>query len=133
MAHNQDRRNAPRVQLRPTIGGELSHFAVTVADVSVTGARIQHETPLMMTPGKRFVLDFVCNGERFVLPCTVARSRLETNKVTRRLTYTTGIRFVDIDEFTVARLWAAIRATVVDVLAQDTAPLPALGFEILSH
>jgi hypothetical protein len=127
MAHNQNRRNAVRVQLKPTLDGALSRFPVTLADISTTGARLQHDNPLMFQPGKRFVLEFVCDGEQFRLTCTVARSRMETNPSTRRLTYTTGVRFVELDEFTVARLWAVI------AYPTSTTNEASLGFEILSH
>ena len=129
MANTEDRRRAPRVQLKPAAGAELSRFPVNVADVSVTGARLQHDNPLTLTPGKRFVLNLVCNGERFTLTCTVARSRLEINPSTRRMTYTTGVRFVDIDEFTIARLWSAISTAFADSLRRE-APTGPLGFEI---
>lgn len=134
MPYTENRRKAVRVQLTPTIEAALSHFPVSVADVSVSGARIQHDTPLTLTPGKRFVLDFALKGERFVLSCTVARSRLELNPITRRMTYTTGLRFIDIDEFTIARLWSVLGCPSVDALARETAKTePAYGFEIRSH
>ena len=105
---NGDRRKALRVQLTPAVAAALSHVPVSVADVSMTGARIQHDAPLTILPGKRFVLEFSCNGERFRMNCTVARARMEMNPETRRISYTTGVRFMEIDEFTLARLWAAV-------------------------
>lgn len=134
MPYTGNRRKAVRVQLTPTVPASLSHFPVSLVDVSVSGARIQHETPLTLTPGKRFVLEFKLNGERFVLTCAVARSRVELSPTTRRMTYTTGIRFLDLDEFTIARLWSTLGCPTLDALARDHASdEPSYGFEIRTH
>ncbi|HUP46630.1 MAG TPA: PilZ domain-containing protein, partial [Thermoanaerobaculia bacterium] len=91
-----EKRNARRLRLQPSVAGDLSHIPVSVVDLSSSGARIQHDAPLIFQPGKRFCLSFSCDGERFHIPCTVARSRLDIQNSAHRKVYTSGVRFVDL-------------------------------------
>jgi hypothetical protein len=128
----KEKRTARRVPLDQPIAGTLSHFAVSVVDLSTSGARIQHDVPFH--PGKRFVLDFNCGGENFHLPCLVARSRLEMNRSVHRTIYTTGVHFVDVDDANAERLWGLIALLAVDLIAHEAAAVEAPSdFEILHH
>ena len=131
MATKEDKRNARRIRLVPPAAGDLSHFPVSVVDLSTSGARIQHDGPLTFQPGKRFVLSFTCDGERFRLSCTVARSRLDIQNSAHRKVYTSGVRFVDVDEDTSERLWGLIGLLAIDVLAHEAAAADEYEFTIL--
>lgn len=119
MAPKAERRHARRIRLEPPIAGDLSHVPVSVVDLSTSGARVQHDEPLLFQPGKRFLLEFRCDGDRFRLVCTVARSRLDISSSARRKVYISGVRFVDVDESTSERLWGLIGLLAIDVLAHE--------------
>lgn len=120
MATKADRRHARRIRLEPPLAGDLSHFPVSVVDLSTSGARIQHDAPLTFQPGKRFALEFRCDGEKFRMTCTVARSRLDIQSSAHRKVYTSGVRFVELDEATNERLWGLLGFLAIDVLAHQT-------------
>ena len=133
MTARDDRRHARRIALEPPIAGQLSHFPVSVIDLSTSGARVQHDASLPFHPGKRFVLEFRCDGEKFVLHCTVARSRLDINSSAHRKVYTSGVRFVDVSEETAERLWGLIGFLAIDILAHEAATTEIHEFSILSN
>ena len=126
----EEKRNARRLELQPPVAGSLSHQPVSLIDLSSSGARIQHDAKMLFQPGKRFVLEFSCDGEKFRLSCTVARSRMEMNG--SRTLYTSGVRFVDLSEEDDERLWGLIGFLAVDVLAHQ-APTDEVEFQILTH
>ena len=128
-----EKRSARRLPLDPPVAGSLSHFPVSVIDLSTSGARIQHDAPLVFNPGKRFVLEFACEGERFHLTCTVARQRVEMHRSTHRTIYTSGVRFVELDADDIDRLWGLIGLLAVDVLAHEASAEPIYDFEVVSH
>ncbi|HEX6177448.1 MAG TPA: PilZ domain-containing protein [Thermoanaerobaculia bacterium] len=130
MAPKADRRHARRIRLEPPVAGDLSHFPVSVVDLSTSGARIQHDAPLTFQPGKRFVLEFRCDGEKFRVNCTVARSRLDIQSSAHRKVYTSGVRFVEVDESTSERLWGLLGLLAIDVLAHE-ADRPDYEFTIV--
>jgi PilZ domain-containing protein len=132
MRNNDEKRNARRIRLQPAVAGSLSHFPVSIVDLSSSGARVQHDAPLTFQPGKRFILDFSCEGEHFRLPCTVARSRMEMNP-SHRTIYTTGIRFADLEESMIDCLWGIMGFLAVDVLAHEPMTSDASDFELLTH
>ena len=119
MDSKPDRRHARRLPIEPPIAGDLSHIPVSVVDLSTSGARIQHDAALVFQPGKRFVLEFRCDGEKFRINCNVARSRLDINKSAHRKVYTSGVRFIDMDRETSERLWGLIGVLAIDVLAHE--------------
>ena len=133
MVRKEDKRNARRIQLDPPVAGSLSHFPVSVIDLSTSGARIQHDAPLTFHPGKRFVLEFACEGDRFHLTCTVARQRMEMQRSAQRTIYTSGVRFVDLNAEDIDRLWGLIGLLAVDVLAHESVIEPVYDFEVISH
>jgi len=132
MRNNDEKRNARRIRLEPAVAGSLSHFPVSIVDLSSSGARIQHDAPLTFQPSKRFILEFNCEGEHFRLPCTVARSRMEMNP-SHRTIYTTGIRFSELEESMIDHLWGIMGFLAVDMLAHETATSDASDFELLTH
>jgi hypothetical protein len=135
MAGNDERRNARRIHLAQPVEASLSHYPVAVMDLSTSGARIQHHSPLTFMPGKQFVLEFACEGEWFRLTCTVARCRLEARRASsqQQTVYTSGVRFVDMDEASIERLWGLIAFLAVGVLEQEGIAEIPYEFEILSH
>jgi hypothetical protein len=137
MSPKSDRRHARRIRLEPPIAGDLSRFPVSVVDLSTSGARLQHDAPIPLQPGKRFTLEFRCDGESFRINCSVARSRLDLASSTHRKVYTSGVRFVEMDDETWDRLWGLIGVLAIDVMAHEaeTHPdsLPQYEFSIVSH
>ena len=117
----EEKRNARRIHLAQPVDGNLSHFPVAVVDLSTSGARIQHDSPLGFHPGKRYTLEFSCEGDRFELRCQLVRSRMEQNRgdEKRHLVYTSGLRFTDLDEESIERLWGLIALLAIDVLEQE--------------
>ena len=132
MREKDDKRSGRRIRLEPAVAGNLSHFPVSIMDLSSSGARIQHDAPLTFQPGKRFVLEFSCEGERFRLTCTVARSRMEMNP-SHRTIYTTGVRFAELDETTTDKLWGMMGYLAVDLLEHQGMVADQSDFEILTH
>jgi PilZ domain-containing protein len=132
MREKDDKRSGRRIRLEPAVAGNLSHFPVSIMDLSSSGARIQHDAPLTFQPGKHFVLEFSCEGERFRLNCTVARSRMEMNP-SHRTIYTTGVHFAELDEATIDRLWGMMGYLAVDVLEHQAIAADQSDFELIIH
>ncbi|MEO6486841.1 MAG: PilZ domain-containing protein [Thermoanaerobaculia bacterium] len=132
MGKKEDKRNARRIALEPPIAGALSHLPVSLVDLSTSGARVQHDAKMPFQPGKRFFLQFSCEGDQFQLTCIVARSRMEMNG-SHRTIYTSGLRFVDLHESDHERLWGLIGLLAVDVLAHQAATSEECEFQIMSH
>jgi hypothetical protein len=132
MRGKDEKRSARRIRLEPAIDGDLSHFPVRVVDLSSSGARVEHEAPLSFHPGKRYLLEFRCDGEQFRLNCTVARARLEMNSA-GKLVYASGVHFVEVDEPTLERLWGLIGWLAMDELAHEGVKPEIHEFQILSH
>ena len=130
MLSKTDRRYARRIPLKPAVPGCLSHFPVRVVDLSTSGARVHHDVPLMLQPGKKFHLEFSCEGETFSVPCTVARARLEMTD-SRELVYTSGVHFVDVDAETSEKLWAVIAGLAMEDLAHESPGATILEFSIV--
>ena len=125
-----DRRHARRISLKPAVSGTLSHFPVRVVDLSTSGARVHHDFPMMLQPGKKFHLEFSCDGENFSVPCTVARARLEMTDE-RELVYTSGVHFVDVDDHTSEKLWAVITGLATEDLEHEGNASPVFEFAIV--
>lgn len=130
MRQSDEKRHARRIKLDPPCEGTLSHQPVTIVDLSTSGARLQHPAPLVFQPGKKFVLEFRCEGEALRLECTLTRTRLEPGR-NRKPVYVTGIRFVETDAPTLERLWGLIGWLAMDVLAHEAVQAPASDFEIV--
>jgi PilZ domain-containing protein len=116
----EEKRNARRIHLANPVEGNLSHFPIAVLDLSTSGARIQHDSPLGFHPGKRYTLEFSCEGDKFELRCQLVRSRMEQNHGEKKqLVYTSGLRFMDLDEESIERLWGLIALLAIDFLEQE--------------
>ena len=115
----EEKRKNRRIRLQPPAAGDLSHVPVSVLDLSSSGARIQHDSPLVFQPGKRFLLSFVCDGEKFSIPCNVARSRLDIQNSAHRKVYTSGVRFIEVSNDMMDRLWGLIGVLAIDVLSSE--------------
>lgn len=70
----QNRRRVQRIRFVAPLSGAVGSTDVTIVDLSLTGAGIEHRGVFQV--GARIVLSFVWEGERVKLPCTVLRSRL---------------------------------------------------------
>lgn len=68
------RRAIERIRMAPALPGQLGSMAVGILDVSLTGAGIEHASPLQVGAAMR--LSFRWEGDEIALPCTVIRSRL---------------------------------------------------------
>lgn len=132
MRQNEEKRKARRIRLQPAVAGSLSHLPVSIVDLSSSGARIQHDAPFTFQPGKRFILEFICEGEHFRLPCTVARSRMEMNP-SHRTIYITGVRFAEMEEEMIDHLWGIMGFLAVDILAQEPMTSESSDFELITH
>ena len=129
----EEKRNARRIRLQPPAAGDLSHVPVSVVDLSSSGARIQHDTRLLFQPGKRFTLSFTCDGEKFSIPCNVARSRLDIHNSAHRKVYTSGVKFTEMTEDTEERLWGLLGVLAIDVLAHEAASHDEYEFTIIAN
>jgi hypothetical protein len=119
MRKKDDKRNGRRISLDPPARGTLSHFPVRIVDLSTSGARIQHDSPLVFQRDRRFVLEFAYEGEEIRLDCCLARTRLEAG-TSRRKVYTTGVRFVESDGVGLERLWGLMGWLAMDVLSHES-------------
>jgi hypothetical protein len=119
MRQKNERRYARRVSLEPPQPGTLSSFKVSVVDLSTSGARIQHTCPMAFQPGKRFILEFDCDGDHLRLTCVVTRSRLDGIDAEGTV-YTTGVRFVDLTSSATERLWGLIGELEMNVVAHES-------------
>lgn len=117
----EERRSSRRIHFAQPVEAVLYNIPVSLIDLSTSGARVTHETHIPFVTGKRYQLEFVCDGERFVLGCQVVRSRMEQKlqHSSRRLTYTFGVRFVDLSEADVERLWGLMALLAIDVLEHE--------------
>lgn len=97
MQEHDERRSAPRVRLVPSVAASLSEIPVSIVDVSTSGAKLQHDTTFPYAHDKPFVLSFFFEGEQFVFFCTVARSRVDRHPLSRRMVFTSGIQFEQLD------------------------------------
>lgn len=129
----EDKRNARRIQFDQPVAATLSHVPVTLVDLSTSGARLSHESHIPFIPGKRYSLEVLCDGEIYNLNCRVVRSRMEQThqRSSRRLTYTSGVLFVDLTEESLEQLWGLIALLAIDVLEHEAHPKLVFDFEIM--
>ena len=111
MNDGQDKRRIQRIQLDSPIGAKVQTTTVTVVDISVTGARLEHDFPL--TRGKHLSLEFHCNGQKVLLQCEVIRCKFE--KHDSRAVYTSGVTFAEPGGESVATL----RQMIIDYIERD--------------
>ncbi len=85
-----------RVEPDYPVVGQLPAGNVIVADLSIVGARVEHQFPL--ASGRRVRLDFSCEGESLSLLCDVTRCKLQRSSGRFGVVYTSGLRFCDPPE-----------------------------------
>jgi hypothetical protein len=129
MRQSDEKRHARRIKLDPPCEGTLSHFPVTVVDLSTSGARLQHGAPILFQKGKKFLLEFRCEGEMLKLECCFTRTRLEPGR-NRKPVYVTGVRFAETDAAGLEKLWGLMGWLAMDMLAHESLQ-PAGEFEIV--
>ena len=103
--HGEKRKNV-RVQFAEPIEATLSNVRVRIVDISTTGVRVEHDTPLVH--GRRLVLNFNCEEEILSVTGEVVRCRLDHSAArigTRKVNYTSGLRFVDVNDDACDALW----------------------------
>ena len=103
-------RRVQRVRLAPPMVARLGTVEVVLVDISILGARIEHQTPL--TAGSRGRLVFSWDDEEITTECRIVRSRLERFSVgADGLTvYHSGLEFDELD--------TAAKAKMKDVIAR---------------
>lgn len=128
----EERRSSRRIHFVQPIQAVLSNLPVSLIDLSTSGARLSHESSVPFVNGKRYQLEFVCDGEKFSLACQVVRSRMEQTlqQSSRRLTYTFGVRFLELREEDIERLWGLMALLAIDVLEHDNFENFAFDYEL---
>ncbi len=100
-----DRRIAPRTELRAPLGLRISTFDGRLREVSTSGARIEHRERLVV--GARVVVELVWDGEVVKLSGVVVRSEI-VRRDGADLVHHSGVQFNDLDPSGVAVLEAII-------------------------
>lgn len=93
-----EKRRIQRVEPDYPVVGQLPAGNVIVSDLSIVGARVEHQFPL--AAGRRLRLDFSCEGESLSLLCDVTRCKLQRSSGRFGVVYTSGLRFCDPPEST---------------------------------
>jgi len=121
----QEKRRVQRVVLEKPIEGALHKQPVTIIDLSTTGARVEHPTP--MSGRKQFDLRFLSGEEEFLVRCELVRSRLQRSARDRSaIVYCSGLRFVEPTE----ELRASIRTLVATLVERQQARPSALSVAV---
>lgn len=115
----QERRRVNRITLETPMDGLLNKQAVRVIDLSTTGARVEHSTPMA---GRKVVdLKLDTGEETLVVSCEIVRSRLQKSAADRQsIVYSSGLRFVD----PVQESRGAIRALVASMVERRSTVQP---------
>ncbi len=92
----RERRVVQRIHFDRPLRANVPNGYVSIIDLSLTGARVQHDFAL--TSGKQIRLDFEWNSRRVLLSCRVVRCRLERASGKQAVTYFSGLRFTDSQE-----------------------------------
>lgn len=120
MSSGIEKRRVQRVQPDYPVIGQLPAGNVIVADLSTVGARVDHQFPL--AAGRRVRLEFSCEGERLSVYCDVTRCKLQrSSNKNGAIVYSSGLRFVDLDEESLKALRRVIAGFVTRHLAERKA------------
>lgn len=111
MAEIPDRRRIMRIQLETPIIARVESARVALLDISADGARIAHTFPLAR--GKNVALQFEYDGTTVEVVCEIVRCKVERHR--DRVTYCSGIRFVEAQESSLALL----RDLIADAITRD--------------
>jgi len=83
-------RRVQRVHFPQPLTGRLGRVEVTIVDLSLLGARVEHRVPL--AAGGHARIEFACGGETIAADCRIVRSRAE------RGVHRSGIEFDNLPE-----------------------------------
>lgn len=115
MAASGEKRRLQRVEPDYPVIGQLPAGNVMIVDLSIVGARVEHQFPL--AAGRRVRLDFGCEGESISLLCDVTRCKLQRSSGRTGVIYASGLRFCDPPESSAAALKRVITGFLVRTLA----------------
>lgn len=122
-------RAVQRVEPDYPVVGQLPAGNVIVANLSIVGARVEHQFPL--AAGRRVRLDFSCEGESLSLLCDVTRCKLQRSSGRFGVVYSSGLRFCDPPESASKALKRVIAGFVTRKLeATRTTRSQAQGLEL---
>ena len=112
-------RRVQRVRLAPPMMARLGATQVVLVDISVMGARVEHQTPL--AAGSRARLVFEWGDEEISTDCRIVRSRLERFSVgADGLTvYHSGLEFDELDNESRAKLKDMIARFITRALEEQ--------------
>jgi DNA-binding response OmpR family regulator len=97
---SRERRRATRVRMRAEAPAQLHLMEVTLVDLSLSGALVEHTEPVR--PGEIYRLSFPVNGQEVHVLARAVRA-FASHRVTvaggeRKVVYRTGMEFVGVDK-----------------------------------
>jgi hypothetical protein len=119
MSGGNDKRIIERIRPDYPLIGQLPTGNVIIADISMIGARVDHQFPL--AAGRRVRLDFTAEGEKVSILCDVTRCKLQKSSVSGKVVYSSGLRFCDLPESTELALRRVIAGFVTRAIAERKA------------
>jgi hypothetical protein len=125
----QERRQVQRITLEAPIEGSLNKQAVSIIDLSTTGARVEHPTPI--SGRKTIDLRLDVGGNALVVPCELTRSRLQRSARDRSsVVYCSGLRFAECPEDVVDAIRGLVASLVRDRFIEPALPQTALSVAV---
>jgi hypothetical protein len=119
MSGGNDKRIIQRIRPDYPLIGQLPTGNVIIADISMIGARVDHQFPL--AAGRRVRLDFAAEGEKLSILCDVTRCKLQKSTVSGTVVYSSGLRFCDLPESMEQALRRVIAGFVTRAIAERKA------------
>lgn len=112
-------RRVQRIHLAQPIVARLGAWKVVLVDLSILGARVEHQAPLVTGSHARLV--FVWDGQEIVAECRIARSRLERFSVGAdgMTVYHSGLEFDAVDKEATQALKQMIGAFISRALEEQ--------------
>ena len=107
-------RRAKRVRLFSPIGAKIDGSKITVVDISSIGARVEHGFPLNIASHVR--VDFEWESSVIGIECEVVRCKLDKSIFKDRISYTSGLRFMEPDGPAVRELMDLVSSVVKEDL-----------------
>ena len=109
-----NRRRVARVDLDPFIQGFVGATPVRLVDLSVDGAGVEHDTPLIA--GAIVKLIFTYGDVRLELPALTVRCRLQKAVARNTFVYRSGLRFTQLPHETKRTLASVLHALILPEL-----------------
>lgn len=112
-------RRVQRIHLPQPLIARLGASQVTVIDIAILGARVEHHTPL--TAGAFSRLAFAWEGDEIVTECRIVRSRLErfSTGADGMTIYHSGLEFVEVYDEVRARLKRLVESFITRALEEQ--------------